>query len=49
MVTEETRQAAIALCHQSDQMAALGCMHAFATTDFRDDLKDHGADPDPAR
>ncbi len=39
MVTEETRQAAIALCHQSDQTAALGCMHAFATTDFRDDLK----------
>ncbi|MBN7829964.1 alpha/beta hydrolase [Stenotrophomonas maltophilia] len=39
MVTEDTRQAAIALCHQSDQAAALGCMKAFATTDFRDDLK----------
>jgi len=39
MVTEETRQAAIALCHQSDQNAALGCMKAFATTDFREDLK----------
>lgn len=39
MVTEDERQAAIALCHQSDQTAALGCMQAFATTDFRDDLK----------
>lgn len=38
MVTEETRQAAIALCHQSDPRAALGCMQAFATTDFRADL-----------
>ncbi len=38
-VTEDERQAAIALCHQSDQTAALGCMKAFATTDFRDDLK----------
>lgn len=39
MVTEEERQAAIALAHQSDQTAALGCMKAFATTDFRADLK----------
>ncbi|HDS1037564.1 TPA: alpha/beta hydrolase [Stenotrophomonas maltophilia] len=39
MVTEEQRQAAIALCHQSDQTAALGCMKAFATTDFRSDLQ----------
>lgn len=39
MVTEEQRQAAISLCHQSDQTAALGCMKAFATTDFRDDLR----------
>ncbi|HDS0949032.1 TPA: alpha/beta hydrolase [Stenotrophomonas maltophilia] len=39
MVTEEQRQAAIALCHQSDQTAALGCMKAFATTDFRGDLQ----------
>ncbi|MDQ7307850.1 alpha/beta hydrolase [Stenotrophomonas sp. Sm3119] len=39
MVSEETRQAAIALCHQSDQTAALGCMKAFANTDFREDLK----------
>ena len=37
-VTEEQRQEAIALCHQSDQKAALGCMEAFGTTDFRDDL-----------
>lgn len=37
-VTEEQRQEAIALCHQSDQTAALGCMEAFGTTDFRDDL-----------
>lgn len=37
-VTESDRQAAIALCHQSDQTAALGCMQAFGTTDFRADL-----------
>lgn len=37
-VTEEQRQDAIALCHQSDQKAALACMEAFGTTDFRDDL-----------
>lgn len=37
-VTEEQRQQAIQLCHQSDQEAALGCMEAFGTTDFRDDL-----------
>lgn len=37
-VTEEQRQEAIVLCHQSDQTAALGCMKAFATTDFREDL-----------
>ena len=37
-VTEEQRQEAIAQSHQSDQQAALGCMEAFATTDFRDDL-----------
>ncbi|KAG1386496.1 hypothetical protein G6F58_013823 [Rhizopus delemar] len=39
MVTEEQRQAAIALCHQSDQTAALGCMQSFATTDVRAALK----------
>src|SRR5690606_25719179 len=37
-VSEAQRQEAIALCHQSDQTAALGCMEAFSTTDFRDDL-----------
>ena len=37
-VTEEQRQAALELCRLSDQDAALGCMEAFATTDFRDDL-----------
>ncbi len=37
-VTEAQLQEAIALCHQSDQGAALGCMEAFGTTDFRDDL-----------
>lgn len=40
MVTEDERQAAIALAHQSDQTAALGCMKVFATTDFRADLKE---------
>ncbi len=38
-VTEAQRQEAIALCLQSDQAAALGCMKAFATTDFRKDLE----------
>jgi len=37
-VSEQQRQDAIVLCQQSDQRAALGCMEAFATTDFRDDL-----------
>ena len=37
-VTEQERQDAIALCHQSDEKAALGAMEAFGTTDFRDDL-----------
>lgn len=37
-VSEEDRQKAIALCLQSDQTAALGCMKAFGTTDFRGDL-----------
>ncbi|RKT79800.1 pimeloyl-ACP methyl ester carboxylesterase [Terracoccus luteus] len=37
-VTEEQRQQAIALAHQADTNAALKCMEAFATTDFRDDL-----------
>ncbi len=37
-VDESQRQSAIGLCLQSNQVAALGCMHAFSTTDFRDDL-----------
>lgn len=37
-VDEATRQDAVRLAHQSDQTAALGCMEAFGTTDFRDDL-----------
>ena len=35
-VTEEQRQDAIALCHQSDEGAALKCMESFGTEDFRD-------------
>lgn len=38
-VTEAQRQEAIAVCLESDQAAALGCMKAFATTDFREDLR----------
>ena len=38
-VTEAQRAAAVALCHQSSQQAALACMDSFSTTDFRDDLK----------
>ncbi len=37
-VTEAQRQEALAVCLESDQTAALGCMQAFATTDFRKDL-----------
>lgn len=37
-VTEQQRRDALALAQQSDQRAALGCMKAFATTDFRGDL-----------
>lgn len=36
--SQEQVDAAVALCLQSDQGAALGCMEAFGTTDFRDDL-----------
>jgi non-heme chloroperoxidase len=38
-VSEEQRRAAVELCRQSDQDAALGCMEAFGTTDFRQDLR----------
>jgi len=37
-VTEQQRQEAVALCLQSDQVAALKCMESFGGTDFRDDL-----------
>ena len=37
-VTETQRQQALALCLQADKKAALGCMEAFGTTDFRGDL-----------
>lgn len=38
-VSEETRANAIRICLQSDEDAALACMQAFGTSDFRDDLK----------
>ncbi|MEY4909058.1 MAG: hypothetical protein RL260_2776 [Pseudomonadota bacterium] len=38
-VSESQRGAALALCHQSAQHAALACLDAFSTTDFRNDLK----------
>jgi len=38
-VNESQRSEAIALCNQSAQHAALACMDAFDTTDFREDLK----------
>jgi non-heme chloroperoxidase len=38
-VTEAQRSEAVALCHQSTQYAALACMDAFGTTDFRENLK----------
>ncbi len=37
-VSEAQRQDAIQLCEKSDKKAALACMEAFGTTDFRDDL-----------
>ena len=37
-VTEQQRQQALTLCKQADKKAALECMAAFATTDFREDL-----------
>lgn len=38
VVNEARRREAVDLCLESDQGAALGCMQAFATTDFRGDL-----------
>ncbi len=37
-VSDEQREDALAVCKQSDQEAALGCMDAWARTDFRKDL-----------
>jgi pimeloyl-ACP methyl ester carboxylesterase len=37
-VSESQRAEALALCQQSDPRAALACMDAFHTTDFRNDL-----------
>ncbi len=37
-VSEDELAKAVALCHESSQAAALGCMKAFGTTDFRADL-----------
>jgi non-heme chloroperoxidase len=37
-VTEAQRLEALALTEQADHRAALGCMEAFGTTDFREDL-----------
>ena len=37
-VTEAQRQEALALTEQASKVAALACMTAFGTTDFRDDL-----------
>jgi non-heme chloroperoxidase len=37
-VTEDTRLAAYALTQQADQRAVLGCLTAFGSTDFREDL-----------
>jgi non-heme chloroperoxidase len=37
-VTGAQRQDALALCHQADEKAAVKCMQAFASEDFRDDL-----------
>ncbi|WP_083587343.1 alpha/beta fold hydrolase [Agrococcus sp. Marseille-P2731] len=38
LVSESERQRSIALCHQSDQLAALEAMQSFGLTDFTDDL-----------
>ncbi|MFZ1250217.1 MAG: alpha/beta hydrolase [Candidatus Microsaccharimonas sp.] len=38
LVSEDERQAALALCYQADKDAALSAMQSFALTDFRDDL-----------
>ena len=37
-VSEQQRQEALAMCKQADKKAALACMAAWGSTDFRDDL-----------
>jgi non-heme chloroperoxidase len=37
-VSEEQRQAALAQCQQAGKVAALACLSAFGSTDFREDL-----------
>jgi pimeloyl-ACP methyl ester carboxylesterase len=37
-VTEEQREETLALCRRADEKAALACLTAFGSTDFRDDL-----------
>ena len=37
-VSERQRQEALAMCKQADKKAALACMAAWGSTDFRDDL-----------
>jgi len=39
LATQEQHDEALALAKQSDEAAAKGCMEAFASTDFREDLK----------
>jgi pimeloyl-ACP methyl ester carboxylesterase len=39
LVTEQQRAALVAICQQSAPHAALACMEAFSTTDFRPNLK----------
>jgi non-heme chloroperoxidase len=38
-VSDEQRQEAVEQCKQANQEAVLGCMDAWATTDFREDLE----------
>lgn len=38
MVSEQQRRQAITMCKQADKKAALACMAAFGSTDFREDL-----------
>jgi pimeloyl-ACP methyl ester carboxylesterase len=38
-VGDEQRQAALAMCRQASKVAALACLSAFGTTDFREDLE----------